>query len=572
MTLEINGRTVEAQNGDTLLGAARRAGVHIPTLCHYEGLPPSGACRMCVVEVEGQRGLVPSCAFPAAAGLKVQTHSPRAVDARRTLVELLLANHPDDCLYCARNNECQLQDLASQLGVRRRHYFGGRTPARMDVASPSIVRDPAKCILCGKCVRVCEEVQAVGAIDFIGRGSKTRIGAAFDEGLNVSSCINCGQCVAVCPVGALVETRAIDDVRAALADPSKIVIVQHAPSVSVSLAEEFGLKPGIDVDGPFVTALRRLGFAWVFDTAFSADLTIMEEASELAHRLATGGTLPMMTSCSPGWVKFVEQFYPDLIPNLSTCKSPQQMLGAVVKTFLAERLGVDPDRIYSVAIMPCTAKKFEAGRPEMGRNGRQDIDAVLTTREAAELIRMYGLDLTTLPPDAADTPFGERTSAGKLFGASGGVAEAAIRTAHYLLTGETPGQLKVQALRGLEGIKEYRTTVAGREIGVAAVSGLGNARQLLEQVRAGRTDLQLIEVMTCAGGCVAGGGQPRSASPDVVRARMQALYMIDRDAAVRASHENPAIQRLYAEFLEKPLSHKSHELLHTRYEVREPVM
>ena len=445
-------------------------------------------------------------------------------------------------------------------------------PARMDVASPSIVRDPAKCILCGKCVRVCEEVQAVGAIDFIGRGSKTRIGPAFDEGLNVSSCINCGQCVAVCPVGALVETRAIDDVRAALADPSKIVIVQHAPSVSVSLAEEFGLKPGIDVDGPFVTALRRLGFAWVFDTAFSADLTIMEEASELAHRLTTGGTLPMMTSCSPGWVKFVEQFYPDLIPNLSTCKSPQQMLGAVVKTFLAERLGVDPDRIYSVAIMPCTAKKFEAGRPEMGRDGRQDIDAVLTTREAAELIRMYGLDLTALPPDAADTPFGERTSAGKLFGASGGVAEAAIRTAHYLLTGETSGQLKVQALRGLDGIKEYRTTVAGREIGVAAVSGLGNARKILEQVRAGRTDLQLIEVMTCAGGCVAGGGQPRSASPDVIRARMQALYLIDRDAPVRASHQNPAIQRLYAEFLEKPLSHKSHELLHTRYETREPVM
>ena len=572
MKLEINGRKVEAQHGDTLLAAARRAGIQIPTLCHYEGLPPSGACRMCVVEVEGQRGLVPSCAFPAAAGLKVQTHSARAVDARRTLVELLLASHPDDCLYCARNNECQLQDLAAQLGVRRRHYFGGRTPARMDVASPSIVRDPAKCILCGKCVRVCEEVQAVGAIDFIGRGSRTRIGPAFDEGLNVSSCINCGQCVAVCPVGALVEARAIDEVRAALADPATIVVVQHAPSVSVSLAEEFGLKPGTDVDGPFVTALRRLGFAWVFDTAFTADLTIMEEASELAHRLATGGTLPMMTSCSPGWVKFVEQFYPDLLPNLSTCKSPQQMLGAVVKTFLAVRLGVGPDRIYSVAIMPCTAKKFEAGRPEMGREGRQDIDAVLTTREAAELIRMYGLDLASLPPDAADTPFGERTSAGKLFGASGGVAEAAMRTAHYLLTGQTPAQLKVQALRGLDGIKEFRATVAGREIGVAAVSGLGNARTLLEQIRAGRQDLQFIEVMTCAGGCVAGGGQPRSALPDAVRARMHALYAIDRDAAVRASHENPAIQRLYAEFLEKPLSRRSHELLHTRYEPRAPVM
>jgi iron-only hydrogenase group A len=572
MKLEINGRTVEAHAGDTVLAAARRAGVQIPTLCHYEGLPPSGACRMCVVEIEGQRGLVPSCAFPAASGLKVQTHSDRAIDARRTIVELLLANHPDDCLYCARNGECQLQGLAGQLGVRRRRYFGGRTPGRLDIASPSIARDPSKCILCGKCVRVCEEVQAVGAIDFIGRGSRTRIGTAFDEGLNISSCINCGQCVAVCPVGALVETRAIDDVRAALADPNRIVVVQHAPSVSVSLAEEFGVKPGTDVDGPFVTALRRLGFAWVFDTAFSADLTIMEEASELAHRLSNGGVLPMMTSCSPGWVKFVEQFYPDLIPNLSTCKSPQQMLGAVVKTFLAERLGVDPARIYSVAIMPCTAKKFEAGREEMGRNGQQDIDAVLTTREAAELVRMYGLDLSTLPPDAADTPFGERTSAGKLFGASGGVAEAAVRTAHYLLTGRAMEAPKVQALRGLDGIKEFKTTVAGREIGVAAVSGLANARKLMEQVRAGRKDLHLIEVMTCAGGCVAGGGQPRSASPDAVRARMQALYLIDRDAKVRASHENPAIQRLYAEFLEEPLSHRSHELLHTHYESREPVM
>jgi NADH-quinone oxidoreductase subunit G/NADP-reducing hydrogenase subunit HndD len=310
----------------------------------------------------------------------------------------------------------------------------------------------------------------------------------------------------------------------------------------------------------------------VFDTAFTADLTIMEEASELAERLSSGERLPMLTSCSPGWIKFVEQFYPEFIPNLSTCKSPQQMLGAVVKTFLARRLGVEPERIYSVAIMPCTAKKFEARRPEMGREGRQDIDAVLTTRELAELVRMHGLDLATLPPDAADTPFGERTSAGKIFGASGGVAEAALRTAHHLLTGRMPGDLKVQALRGPEGIKAFKATVAGRDIGVAAVSGLGHARKILEQLRAGRSDLQFIEVMTCAGGCVAGGGQPRGASPEAVRARTQALHLIDRDAPVRASHENQAVQRLYAEFLERPLSHRSHELLHTRYERREPVM
>jgi iron-only hydrogenase group A len=572
MKLEINGRTVEAQDGETLLTTARRAGIQIPTLCHYEGLPPSGACRMCVVEVEGQRNLVPSCAFPAAPGLKVKTHSARAVEARRTLVELLLANHPDDCLYCVRNLDCQLQDLASQLGVRRRRYFGNRTRAKLDVSSPSIIRDPEKCILCGKCIRACEEIQSVGAIDFIGRGSKARVGTAFDEGLNISSCINCGQCVAVCPTGALAETRQVDDVLAALSDPKRIVVVQHAPSVSVSLAEEFGLKPGLDVDGPLVTALRRLGFAWVFDTSFSADLTIMEEASELAHRIANGGTLPMMTSCSPGWIKFVEQFYPDLIPNLSTCKSPQQMMGAVVKTVLAQRLQVDPSVIYSVAIMPCTAKKFEAGREEMGREGLQDIDAVLTTRELAELIRMYGLDLATLPADAADTPFGERTSAGKIFGASGGVMEAALRTANFLLTGDNSEPPKIAALRGLDGIKEYRVTIAGQEIGVAAVSGLGNARKVMEQIRAGRKDIHFIEVMSCPGGCVNGGGQPRAASPEAVKARMQTLYVIDRDATLKASHQNPAIQRLYAEYLEKPLSHKSHELLHTHYEKRDPVM
>ncbi len=570
--IQVNGRPVDAQEGETLLSAVRRAGIAIPTLCHYDGLPPSGACRMCVVEVEGQRGLTPSCAYPVAAGMKVQTHSPRAVDARKTLVELLLANHPDDCLYCNRNGDCELQSLAENLGVRRRRYFGERSPARLDVSSPSIVRDPAKCILCGKCVRVCEEIQSVAALDFIGRGSRAHVGPAFDEGLNVSSCINCGQCVAVCPTGALTEHTAIDEVRAALTDPERFVVVQHAPSVSVSLAEEFGAKPGADVDGLMVAALRRLGFRRVFDTSFSADLTIMEEASELVQRLTTGGPIPMLTSCSPGWIKFVEEFYPDLIPHLSTCKSPQQMLGAVIKSFFAEREKIDPARIYSVAIMPCTAKKFEAGRPEMATDGRPDIDAVLTTRELASLIRMHGLDLASLSPEAADTPFGERTSAGKLFGASGGVMEAALRTAHFFLTGERMEALKVQPLRGLEGVKEFRATIAGRELGVAAASGLGNARMLLDQVRAGRKDLHFIEVMTCPGGCINGGGQPRGADLETIKARMQALYAIDRDALLRASHENPAIQRLYGEFLEKPLSHRAHELLHTHYERREVVV
>ena len=572
--IEVNGRAVDAQDGEMLLPAVRRAGIAIPTLCHYDGLPPSGACRMCVVEVQGQRNLVPSCAFPVAAGMKVQTHSARAVDARRTLVELLLAGHPDDCLYCSRNTRCDLQALSEQLGIRRRRYFGGRAQPRLDVASPSIDRDPGKCILCGKCVRVCEEIQTVGAIEFIGRGSRSHVGPAFDEGLNVSSCVNCGQCVAVCPTGALVEHSALEEVRAALSDPDRFVVVQHAPSVSVSLAEEFGARPGADIDGALTAALRRLGFKRVFDTAFSADLTIMEEASELVQRLTAGeaAALPMLTSCSPGWIKFVEEFYPDLLPHLSTCKSPQQMMGAIVKSFFAGRERIDPARIYSVAVMPCTAKKFEAGRPEMGRDGRPDIDAVLTTRELAGLIRMHGLDLSSLAPEAPDTPFGERTSAGKIFGASGGVAEAALRTAHFLLTGQAPSTLKIQPLRGLAGVKEYRASIAGREVGVAAVSSLGQARALLEQVRAGRRDLHFIEVMTCPGGCINGGGQPRGASPDAVRARMHALYEIDRDAALRASHQNPAIARLYAEFLEAPLSPRSHELLHTRYERRDVVV
>jgi NADH dehydrogenase/NADH:ubiquinone oxidoreductase subunit G len=351
--IEVNGRAVDAQDGETVLAAVRRAGIAIPTLCHYEGLPPSGACRMCVVDVEGQRGLVPSCAYPVTAGMKVRTHSARAVDARKTLVELLLANHPDDCLYCSRSGDCELQSLAQQLGVRRRRYFGGRSQMRMDVASPSIVREPAKCILCGKCVRVCDEIQTVGAIEFIGRGSRAHVGPAFDEGLNVSSCVNCGQCVSVCPTGALTEHSALEEVRAALCDPEKFVVVQHAPSVSVSLAEEFGAKPGADVDGALTAALRRLGFRRVFDTAFTADLTIMEEASELVERLTAGdpATVPMMTSCSPGWIKFVEEFYPDMIPHLSTCKSPQQMLGAVIKSFFAGRENIDPARIYSVAVM-----------------------------------------------------------------------------------------------------------------------------------------------------------------------------------------------------------------------------
>jgi NADH-quinone oxidoreductase subunit G/NADP-reducing hydrogenase subunit HndD len=567
--IEVNGRNVEAKPGEMLLSSLRRAGINVPTLCHMEDLFPSGACRMCVVEVEGHRSLVPSCAFPVAQGMKVQTHSPRAVRARKTIVELLLADHPDDCLFCVRSGNCELQTLARELGVRDRRYSGGKSNYNVDVSNPSIVRDPAKCILCGKCVRVCEEVQAVAAIDFVGRGSKAQVAAAFEEGLNVSSCINCGQCVMVCPTGALREQSMVKQVTDALADPEMMVVVQHAPAVSVSIAEEFDLKPGTDVDGAMVSALRRLGFDRVFDTSFTADLTIMEEGSELVKRVTEGGTLPMFTSCSPGWIKFVEQFYPEFRDNLSTCKSPQQMMGAIVKTYFAQREGVEPSKIFSVSVMPCTAKKFEAGRGEMGRDGVSDVDAVLTTRELARLIQMRGLDLRTLDPSAPDTPLGERSSAGKLFGATGGVMEAAIRTAYHLITGTELEKLEVQSVRGLDGVKVARVPVGEMELGVAVVSGLGNARALLEEIKAGRQDLHFVEVMTCPGGCVAGGGQPQGGSVEAVRARMKGLYKIDRSDRLRVSHANPEVQRIYAEFLGEPLSDKSHELLHTIYSERE---
>ena len=572
IAIEVNGRRIEATEDETILSALRREGIHVPTLCHMDGLPPSGACRLCLVEIEGVRGLVPSCAFPVAQGMRIQTHSPRVTRARRTIIELLLAGHPDDCLYCVRSRRCELQRLAEELGVRQRRFIGERKTDHVDLSSPSIVRDPAKCILCGRCVRMCEEVQGVAAIDFIGRGSRARVGTAFGEGLNVSSCVNCGQCINVCPTGALAEQSHLDAVNAALADPERFVVVQHAPSISVTLAEEFGMKPGIDVCGMMTAALRQLGFDRVFDTSFTADLTIMEEASELAHRITTGGVLPMMTSCSPGWIKFVEQFYPDLLPHLSTCKSPQQMLGAVIKSYFAEREGIAPKRIFSVSVMPCTAKKFEAQRPEMAQGGVADVDAVLTTRELAQLIRQHGIDVHALRPDEADSPFGERSTAGKIFGATGGVMEAAVRTAYYLVTGKDMATPRIPALRGLKPIKEARVDIDGTEVGVAVASGLSNARKLLDEIREGRDDLHFIEIMTCPGGCIAGGGQPLGADLDAVRKRMEALYKIDRDERIRFSHRNPEVQRLYDEFLGEPLGEKSHHLLHTEYAQREPIL
>jgi NADH-quinone oxidoreductase subunit G/NADP-reducing hydrogenase subunit HndD len=569
LAIEANGQNLEAKKGDTILQALRRGGIHVPTICHMEGLLPSGTCRMCVVEVEGMPGLIPACSYPAADGMKIHTSTPQVLKTRKAIIELLLSNHPDDCLYCVRNGHCQLSDLAREHGVRQRVFRGSRKRKEKDISSPAIVRDPEKCILCGKCVRVCEEIQGVSAIDFINRGSKAFVGTAFDEGMNVSCCINCGQCILVCPTAALTERNYVEEVLRVLADPGKTVVVQHAPAVSVSIAEEFGVKPGTDIDGQMVAALRRIGFKRVFDTSFTADLTIMEEGSELLKRITEGGCLPMFTSCSPGWIKFVEQFYPEFLPNLSSCKSPQQMMGAVIKSFWAQREQLEPKDIVSVSIMPCTAKKFECNRPEMGRDYVADVDYVLTTRELAELFRIKGIDPGTLEPEGADTPFGERSSAGKLFGASGGVMEAALRSAYFLLTGEEMRDYRIQDLRGMKGSKELRVKIGEAEVGAAVVSSLGQARKLMDEIKAGRKDLHFIEVMTCPGGCINGGGQPLGANPDSVRARMAALYQIDREDTLRVSHRNHQVQRLYSEFLGEPLGHRSHELLHTRYQPRE---
>ena len=568
ITIEVNHRGVPANDGERLLDVLRREGIKVPTLCHIPGLPPSGACRLCVVEIEGRDDLVPSCSFPVQPDLKVLTHSARAVEARRMIVELLLSDHPDDCLHCAANDSCQLLAISKEFAIHGRRFPHHQNPIPRDVSSPAIVRDPAKCILCGRCVRVCEEIQGVAAIDFIGRGSRARVGTAFEEGLNVSSCVSCGQCILVCPTGALTEHADIEYVQAALRDPEKIVVIQHAPSVSVTLAEFFGHDPGEDAQGALTAVLRRFGFDRVFDTAFSADLTIMEEASELVARIQKGGPLPLLTSCSPGWVTFLEQCYPHMLENVPSCKSPQQMLGAIVKSYYAQCEGIDSERIVSVAIMPCTAKKLEARRPHMASGGLADVDAVLTTRELAQMIRLRGLTLDGVGTAEPDLPFGTRSSAGKLFGATGGVTEAALRTAHHLITGEQMPERQVPALRGLDGRKEAHVQIGDVTVGVAVCSDLSAAGALMEEVRDGRDDLHFIEVMTCPGGCIAGGGQPVHGDREAIAARMRRLYQIDDEEVLRTSHENPAIQELYQRFLGQPLSERSHALLHTRYSPR----
>ena len=566
--LTINDQLVEVSEGSTILEAAAQAGIKIPTLCHHPELRNEGSCRVCVVEVAGARSLVASCVHPAAEGMVVKTQSERVRRTRKNIIELLVAGHDRDCLSCDRNNNCELQRLSQDYGVREVRFPASEHKEPVDLSSSAVVRDVKKCILCGRCLRVCSDVQGVSALGLAFRGSNTKVGPAFGRDLAKVACTNCGQCVAVCPVGALKEKSSVDQVWQALSDTSKHVVVQVAPAVRAALGEEFGLREGSLVTGKMVAAMRRMGFAQVFDTQFAADVTVMEEGHELLKRLENDGPLPIITSCSPGWVKYCEHFFPELLPNLSTCKSPQQIFGSLVKTYYAQKQGIDPTAIYSVSVMPCTAKKYEADRPEMGHDGIRDVDAVLTTRELARMIREAGLEFSSLPDEEFDFPLGMSTGAGAIFGVTGGVTEAALRTVVEVATGKELKSVEFETVRGFEGIKEAAVAVGDRILRVAVAHGLAQAGKLLEKVRAGEVSYDLIEVMACPGGCVAGGGQPRTDSKETIQMRANALYREDLGKKVRKAHKNPAVTELYREFLKEPLGEKSHHLLHTKYEKR----
>lgn len=568
INLTVDGIDVQVPDGTTIIAAAKKAGKNIPSLCYHPDLPPTANCGVCVVEIE-KSPLKRACCTAVWEGMKVTTNSHNLRQLRKTLVELVLSNHDVVCPTCVQNGKCELQDLAYHLGIETSELPSLLEKKPLDRTSPSIVCDPNKCINCGRCVTVCAEVQTVFALTLDGRGFDTTITTSFDRGMACSPCVNCGQCTVYCPVGALREHTHIDQVWDVLLDPEKYVIVQEAPAVRATLGEEFGMNPEEVTVGKMYAALRRLGFDRVFDTNFSADLTIMEEGTELITRVKTGGKLPVITSCSPGWIKFMETYFPGVAENVSTCKSPQQMFGAMVKTYFAEKEKIDPAKMVSVSIMPCTAKKFEAQRPEMSDSGYQDVDYVLTTRELVRMIEEAGIDFKNLPEEEADNLMGEYTGAATIFGATGGVMEAAVRTAYFVLAGKEMDDMNLMPVRGMSGIKEANLVVPLKDGGelplhVAVAHGLGNARKLMERVEAGE-EFHFIEVMACPGGCVGGGGQPFGSSIADRARRGQSLYKEDASLEKRTSHSNSEVMKAYEDFLGEPNSHKAHELLHTNY-------
>ncbi|MBT3385486.1 MAG: 4Fe-4S dicluster domain-containing protein [Prolixibacteraceae bacterium] len=576
INLIIDNKPIVVKKGTTILEAASSIGVQVPTLCHMklddlniENKP--GGCRVCVVEVEGRRNLAPACCTDVHEGMVVNSHSIRAINARRTVMELILSDHPADCLICAKSGDCELQDMAQQLGIRKIHYPGEQSHYREDT-SPAIIREIDKCIMCRRCEMMCNEVQTVGVLSAINRGFDSVVSPAFEMNLDHSECTYCGQCVAVCPTGALTEVDDTGKVIRALSDPAKTVIVQTAPAVRAALGEEFEMEPGTLVTGKLVSALRRLRFDHVFDTDFAADLTIMEEGTELLNRLGKhlagdkDVKLPILTSCCPAWVKFFEHQFPEMKEIPSTARSPQQMFGSIAKTYFAEKLGVERENLVVVSIMPCVAKKYECGRDEFKVNGNPDVDHVITTRELAALIKLSNIDFKTLPNEDFDNPLGESTGAGVIFGTTGGVIEAAVRTAYEIHTKKELPRLDFDELRGMDGIREATIDFDGLPIKIGIAHGLGNARKLLEDIQAGKSEFHAIEIMSCPGGCIGGGGQPyHHGNAEILKKRQMAIYQEDKNKTLRKSHENPHIIKLYEEFLGEPMSEKAHHLLHTEY-------